>query len=69
MAQLQLRLFWLMALRRIAFDYITVTGCTGHRVFGVFVTVTADLGGMGKQMDMLVRQIATKFSFKRGERY
>ena len=43
-----------MALRRIAFDYITVTGFTGHRVF---VTVTADLGGMGKQMDMLVRQI------------
>ena len=26
-------------------------------------------GGMGKEMNMLVRQIATKLSFKRGERY
>ena len=26
-------------------------------------------GGMGKEMDMLVRQIATKLSVKRGERY
>ena len=26
-------------------------------------------GGMGKEMDVLVRQIATKLSVKRGERY
>ena len=26
-------------------------------------------GGMGKEMDMLVRQTATKLSVKRGERY
>ena len=37
------------------------------------VTLTAAVmstsGGMGKEMDMLVRQIATKLSVKRGERY
>ena len=40
-------------------------------------TITAELiadvmstsGGMGKDMDMLVRQIATRLSVKRGERY
>ena len=31
--------------------------------------VMSTSGGMGKEMDMLVRQIATKLSFKRGERY
>ena len=31
--------------------------------------VMSTSGGMGKEMDMLVRQIATKFSFKSGERY
>ena len=31
--------------------------------------VMSTSGGMGKEMDMLVRQIATKLSVKRGERY
>ena len=32
-------------------------------------TFLSTSGGMGKEMDMLVRQIATKLSVKRGERY
>ena len=31
--------------------------------------VMSTSGGMGKEMDMLVRQIAMKLSVKRGERY
>ena len=31
--------------------------------------VMSTSGGMGKEMDMLVRQIATNLSVKRGERY
>ena len=31
--------------------------------------VMSTSGGMGKEMDMLVGQIATKLSVKRGERY
>ena len=31
--------------------------------------VMSTSGGMGKEMDVLVRQIATKLSVKRGERY
>ena len=32
-------------------------------------TIMSTSGGMGKEMDVLVRQIATKLSVKRGERY
>ena len=31
--------------------------------------VMSTSGGMGKEMDMLVRQIAMRLSVKRGERY